>query len=133
VLEQDVLAVESVLGGIVAAWNAHDMDAFGDLLWDDVVAVNYVGMLASGRDEFVAGLRAIHATIYRDSVLTTTTELVREIAPGVVVVVERNDLAGDARDPTVTFRQRSTTVLVQRNGGWRAASFQNTRLRDDVA
>lgn len=129
-LETDELEIKAVLDGFVAAWNAHDMDAFGKLLWDDVVAVNWVGVLASGREDFVSGLRYIHSTIYRDSVLSTTTELMRAIAPHVVVAVERNDLTGDARDPSATFRQRSTTVLVQRGGTWRAASFQNTRLRE---
>lgn len=130
--EQDELEIRAVLNGCEAAWNAHDMDAMGELLWDDVVAVNWVGMLAAGRDDFISGLRTIHATIYRDSVVSTTTELLREIAPRVVVAVQRNDLTGDARDPSATFRQRSTTVLVQREGTWRVASFQNTRLRDDV-
>jgi uncharacterized protein (TIGR02246 family) len=112
-LDTDETQINAVLDGIVAAWNAHDMDSFSELRWDDVVAINYVGMLASGREPFVAGLRHI-ATIYRESVLTTTTEGMWEIAPYVVVAVERNDLTGDKRDPSTTFRQRSTTALVQR-------------------
>ena len=131
--ETDKTQIQAVLDAGVAAWNAHDIDALLELQWDDMVAINYVGMLASSRRASLSGLRQIHSTFYSESVLSASTELMWEVAPHVVLVVQRNDLTGDARDPGTTFRQRSMTVLVERDGEWRQAAFQNTRLRDDVA
>lgn len=50
----------------VAAWNAHDMTAFGALFHPDATFVNRFGAYWRGRDRIVAEHAAIHRTIYRD-------------------------------------------------------------------
>jgi uncharacterized protein (TIGR02246 family) len=128
----DEQQIEDVLHRMVTTWNDHDMDAFGELLWDDTVALNYIGSLARNREEFSAALRFMHTNVYEKSVLTASTDLIRAVAPGVVVAVVRNDLTPDPSDRGATLRGRWITVLVQRDDEWRIASFQNTKLQEDV-
>ena len=52
--------------GFIAAWNAHDMDAFGALFSLDATFVNRFGAYWRGREQIVAEHAAIHRTIYRD-------------------------------------------------------------------
>ena len=130
--EVDEGQINALLDGMVKTWNAHDMDAFGELLWHDAVALQYIGTLSRNKEEFISGLRFMHSTAYRTCRLSSSTDLIRAVAPGVAVAVVRNDLAPDMSDPTTVLRGRYITVLVEREGEWRIASFQNTQLRDDV-
>lgn len=59
--------------GFLAAWNRHDMDAFGALFHADATFVNRFGAMWRGRERIVAEHAAIHRTVYRDM----TLELVR--------------------------------------------------------
>ena len=53
-----------------AAWNAHDMAAFGALFHDAATFVNRFGHYVRGVAEIVALHAPIHQTIYSDSTLT---------------------------------------------------------------
>ncbi|MBX3595410.1 SgcJ/EcaC family oxidoreductase, partial [Sphingomonas sp.] len=52
-----------------AAWNAHDMDAFGRLFHADATFVNRFGTYWRGVEQIVAGHAGIHASVYSDSTL----------------------------------------------------------------
>ncbi|WP_016746386.1 SgcJ/EcaC family oxidoreductase, partial [Rhizorhabdus wittichii] len=52
-----------------AAWNAHDMVAFGRLFHADATFVNRFGTYWRGVEQIVAGHAGIHASVYSDSTL----------------------------------------------------------------
>lgn len=67
-------------------WNAHDMDAFGELFDEGATFVNRYGMLWVGREAIRAGHRYIHEGVYRDTTVDNEVVRAEEIAPGVVTV-----------------------------------------------
>ncbi|WP_210254882.1 nuclear transport factor 2 family protein [Methylocapsa sp. S129] len=60
---------EDTSGAFQAAWNAHDMAAFGALFRDDATFVNRFAHYVRGVNEIIALHRTIHDTIYRNSSL----------------------------------------------------------------
>ncbi|MGI8811541.1 MAG: aldehyde dehydrogenase family protein [Pyrinomonadaceae bacterium] len=73
---------EDAPGAFQAAWNAHDMGAFGSLFDEDATFVNRFGHYVRGIDEIVALHVPIHETIYRDSTLQNELIDVGEIETG---------------------------------------------------
>jgi uncharacterized protein (TIGR02246 family) len=69
-----------------AAWNAHDMAAFGALFHDEATFVNRFAHLVLGVPEIVALHRGIHETIYRDSTLRNELIAVDPIGDDAAVV-----------------------------------------------
>jgi len=65
---------EDVISGFQAAWNAHDMDALGQLFCLDARFVNRFGHYVKGVEAIVAMHAPIHQTIYSDS--TIANELI---------------------------------------------------------
>ena len=60
---------EDVVAAFQAAWNDHDMAAFGRLFGQDATFVNRFGHYVRGVEQVVALHVPIHETIYRDSTL----------------------------------------------------------------
>lgn len=70
----------------VAAWNAHDMVAFGGLFHADAAFVNRFGAYWRGRDVIVAEHAAIHASLYRDMWLEAMQVDVDPLADDIAMV-----------------------------------------------
>lgn len=69
-----------------AAWNAHDMAAFGALFHPDATFVNRFATYWRGRDAIIAGHRFIHEGVYRDSVLKVDAPDVDPVSDDVVIL-----------------------------------------------
>jgi uncharacterized protein (TIGR02246 family) len=125
--EQQVLAV---LGKLVDAWNAGDADAYGELFTEDADYVTFFGVTMPGRATITEGHRALFEGPLKGSKLDGrgVPPKVRFLRPDVAIVVANGGSSvGDVegpRDSTLTY------VLVEESGGWRIASFQNTRVSD---
>lgn len=115
-----------------AAWNAHDMAAFGALFHADATFVNRFATFTRGVAAIVELHRGVHETIYRDSTLANEPISVDEIAPGVAVVHFWSRLATGPAHPAGP-QQLDTllmTVLTQRDGAWRIQAAENVTLTD---
>jgi uncharacterized protein (TIGR02246 family) len=77
---------EDVPDAFEAAWNGHDMAAFGDLFDPDATFVNRFGHYVRGVEEIVALHVPIHETIYRDSTLRNELIDIAHLADGVAVI-----------------------------------------------
>jgi uncharacterized protein (TIGR02246 family) len=113
-----------------AAWNAHDMEAFGALFHADASFVNRFAHLVRGRDGIVDLHRGVHETVYRDSILQNELIDVDEIAEGVAVVHFWSRLTTGEAHPA--GRQDVDTllqaVLTRRDGEWRIQAAENVTL-----
>jgi uncharacterized protein (TIGR02246 family) len=113
-----------------AAWNAHDMAAFGALFHDDAGFVNRFGHYVRGVDEIIALHRPIHETIYRDS--TLANELIDSvpIADGAAVIHFWSRLSAGAAHPAGPHRVDTLiqAVLTKRDGDWRIQALENVTL-----
>jgi uncharacterized protein (TIGR02246 family) len=115
-----------------AAWNAHDMAAFGALFHDDATFVNRFATYARGVDEIVAMHRAIHETIYRDSSLQNDLLAADHVAEGVAIVHFWCRLTTGAAHPAGPHAIDTLLlmVLTQRKGAWRIQAAENVTLTD---
>ncbi|MBV8593027.1 MAG: SgcJ/EcaC family oxidoreductase [Caulobacteraceae bacterium] len=117
-----------------AAWNAHDMVAFGALFHADATFVNRFATYVRGVDEIVALHRGIHETIYRDS--TGSNELLdlNEVADGVAIVHFWCRLTVGAAHPAGPHQIDTLllAVVTRRDGAWRIQAAENVTLADPM-
>lgn len=119
-----------VASAFQAAWNAHDMDAFGALFHDGATFVNRFATYTRGVEEIVALHRGIHETVYRDSTLENELLDVDEIADGVAVVHFWSRLTTGSAHPAGPHQLDTLllTVLTRRGGEWRIQAAENVSL-----
>lgn len=113
-----------------AAWNAHDMTAFGALFHSDARFVNRFATYTRGAEAIVELHRGIHETIYRDSTLRNELIDVDEVAEGVAIVHFWSRLAAGAAHPAGPHQVDTLlqAVVVERDGAWRIQAAENVAL-----
>ncbi|MGH7652105.1 MAG: SgcJ/EcaC family oxidoreductase [Gemmatimonadaceae bacterium] len=113
-----------------AAWNAHDMIAFGALFHRDATFVNRFAHYVHGVDEIVALHQPIHATIYRDS--TVENELIDVTAVGddATVIHFWSRLRTGSAHPAGPHDVDTLimAVVTRRDGSWRIQALENVTL-----
>lgn len=123
---QDVTAITSVLGELVAAWERHDAEAYGELFTEDATYVTFVGTFYQGRQDIVDSHRALFATFLKDTRLADEVLGIRFHGPDTAVVNGRGDTYKGRRPHRLTKIQTYTLVR-QGDGPWRIAAFHNTK------
>ena len=126
----DEAAVRALYGQLMAGWNEGSADAFASVFADDGDLVGFDGTHLRGRDQIVS----FHAPLFdkwlKGTRLIGRVRSVRFIAPDVALV---HAVGGTLmRGQSHASRERDsvqTLVAVWRDGAWRLAAFQNTRLR----
>jgi len=115
-----------------AAWNAHDMAAFGRLFHADATFVNRFGTYWRGVEPIVAGHAAIHASIYRDSTLTNEVADVDRLSDDVAIVHIWSRLNAGAAHPAGPHAVDTLimAVVTRRDGEWRIQALENVTLVD---
>ncbi len=134
----DAEAIDAVLARKTDAWNRHDMDAFVADTLPDVEWVNVVGMHWKGRDAVRKAHIAFHKGMFATSrLLPPDKKAMREIAPGVVIVVQEGRIEGVGMTPGGTPYPADgnvmTLILVKTAeanaaGEWRIAHVHNTNI-----
>jgi uncharacterized protein (TIGR02246 family) len=114
------------------AWNTHDMRAFANLFHEDGTWILWTGAVWTGRTAIEEGHAAVHKTIFRNSVQRERLEELTFVGPDAAVVRFYSTLTGDERSPDKQVRSRKFLVVTRREGAWRIAWGQNTRLADST-
>jgi ketosteroid isomerase-like protein len=137
--------VQKTVIGLSAAWNQHDMVAFGKLFASDAEFVNVVGQMWKGRDEIQINHAWAHGTIplntsrfenaaaqahygiFKNSTLQFTHIDVRFLRKDIAVAHVDCELFGDAR--TKDPRRTVLLLVLSRQGStWLIAVAQNTEI-----
>lgn len=115
-----------------AAWNAHDMDAFGALFHDDASFVNRFATYWRGAEAIIAGHRFIHETIYRDSTLAVDPPDVEHISEDVAILHYWTRLTAGAAHPAGPHQADTLilAVVTRKSGVWRIQAAENVTLAD---
>ncbi|GHK05694.1 SgcJ/EcaC family oxidoreductase [Streptomyces sp. NPDC003753] len=124
----DVAAVTSVLNELVAAWERHDADAYGELFTEDATYITYVGTFYQGRQDIVDSHRTLFTTFLKGTKLADEVLAIRFHGPDVAVVNGRGDTFKNKRPRKLTKIQTYTLVR-QDDGKWRIAAFHNTKRK----
>ncbi len=123
---------EGVPAAFQAAWNAHDMAAFGALFDQEATFVNRFGHYVRGVDAIVALHAPIHETIYRDSTLHNELIDVVQLADNAVVIHFWSRLATGNAHPAGPHEVDTLilAVLVAQGDRWRIRALENVTLTD---
>jgi len=121
---------EDVPVAFQAAWNAHDMTAFGSLFAEDATFVNRFGHYVRGVDQIVALHVPIHETIYSDSTLENELIDVAHIADGVAVTHFWSRLATGQAHPVGPHKNDTLilAVLTKKQDKWLIQALENVTL-----
>ncbi len=121
---------EDVPAAFQAAWNAHDMRAFGSLFHREATFVNRFGHYVRGVDEIVALHTPIHETIYRDSTLENELIDVIPLADGAAVIHFWSRLAAGSAHPAGAHEIDTLilAVLTKQDDTWRIRALENVTL-----
>ncbi|MGW5396875.1 SgcJ/EcaC family oxidoreductase [Streptomyces sp. NPDC003952] len=125
-------AVRTVLDRLVAAWEQHDAEAYGELFTEDATYITYVGTYYRGRRDIVESHRTLFAGFLKGTRLADEILDVRFYGPGAAVVNGRGDTYKGKRPAKLTKIQTYTLVRDADAGPeapWRIAAFQNTRRK----
>lgn len=139
---EDERAVRQTIAAAEAAWNAGDATAFAATMTDDVDFVSLLGERYHGREIVVSGHKHILSTIYKDSRVVYSPEVVRflkaDIALAIVHQKMTSHLTPDVVVSTARQRQmspdlhesqaRATMVIVNNGGRWLIKAFHNTNV-----
>lgn len=127
-----IAAPKDLPAAFQAAWNAHDMAAFGALFHPDATFVNRFATFTRSVDEIVALHRGIHETVYRDSTLANELISAHEIADGAAVVHFWSRLTTGPAHPAGPHQVDTLllTVATRRDGVWRIQAAENVTLSD---
>jgi uncharacterized protein (TIGR02246 family) len=115
-----------------AAWNAHDMNAFGELFHPDATFVNRFATYWRGVEAIVAGHRAIHETIYKDSTLANDEPDVDVISEDAAILHFWCRLTAGAAHPAGPHKVDTLilAVVTRRDGVWRIQALENVTRVD---
>jgi uncharacterized protein (TIGR02246 family) len=128
----DQTAIRQILERLHDAWNSHDMDAYVADLQPDADWVNVVGMHWVGRETIRQAHLALHRGMFAHSRISTTDVQMRDIGPGVVLVVSTGAVEGVGRTPDgaeyPASGNRMTLVMIKADGRWTIAHAHNTMI-----
>jgi uncharacterized protein (TIGR02246 family) len=115
----------AVPGRLVAAWAAHDADAFADLFAPDGTLI-LPGVYKKGRDEIREFMAAAYAGPYKGTTVTGSPLEVKPLADGAAALVtEGGVIAAGATELAAEHAIRASWILVKRDGRWMLAVYQN--------
>jgi len=121
----DPAAIAAVPARMVAAWAAHDADAFADLFVDDGTMI-LPGVVQNGRDQIREFMAAGYEGPYKGTRVTGAPLQMKLLAPGAVALVTEGGVIGaDEEGLSDRAAIRASWILVQRDGDWKLAVYHN--------
>jgi uncharacterized protein (TIGR02246 family) len=126
----DEAAVRGLYRQLMDGWNQGSGAAFAAAFTDDGDLVAFDGTHLRGREQIAAVQQRLFDRYLKGSRLVGSVEQVRFLGPDSAVMhaVGNTVMRGKSR-PAPQRASIQTLVAVRREGGWRVAAFQNTRVR----
>ena len=122
----DQAAIAAVPQQVVAAWAAHDADAFAELFTDDATMI-LPGLYCKGREQIRTHMAAAFAGPYRGTRVTGEPIDIRLLRPQVALLItEGGVVAAGESEPAADRAVRGSWLVVERDGRWQLAAYQNS-------
>ncbi|TNH28020.1 SgcJ/EcaC family oxidoreductase [Micromonospora orduensis] len=117
--------IAAVPARMVAAWAAHDADAFADLFTQDGTLI-LPGVYKKGRDEIREFMSASYAGPYEGTRVTGTPIDLKPLADGAVALLTTGGvIASGETELADRDAIRASWILVRRDDRWQLAVYQN--------
>ncbi|MFE9202431.1 SgcJ/EcaC family oxidoreductase [Micromonospora sp. NPDC007230] len=124
-LDAEQAAIAAVPQRMVAAWAAHDADAFAELFTEDGTMI-LPGVYQKGRDEIRRFMAAGYAGHYNGTTVTGRPIDIKPLGAGAVALLtEGGVLATGETELSTAAAIRASWILVKRDGQWLLAVYQN--------
>ncbi|MFG1810920.1 SgcJ/EcaC family oxidoreductase [Streptomyces sp. NPDC049040] len=122
----DETAILQVLGGVYAAWDAHDADAFVADYTEDASAI-LPGSYRASREEVRQSMRTGFDSYLKGSTTRNKVLALRFLNDDAAVVVSESTVLfpGDTEAPA-DRQGLATWVLTRQDGRWLLAAYQNS-------
>lgn len=118
-------AVAAVPARMVEIWAKHDAAGFAELFAEDGTLI-LPGVYKHGRAEIQDFMAAAFAGPYQGSRVTGEPIDMKPLAPGAVALITTGGvLAAGETELSAAAAIRATWILVQHDGAWRLAVYQN--------
>ncbi|MDQ2815396.1 MAG: SgcJ/EcaC family oxidoreductase [Actinomycetota bacterium] len=118
--------IAAVPGRLVAAWAAHDAEAFSQLFTQDGALI-MPGVYKKGRDEIRQFMEAGYAGPYKGTSVTGTPIDIKPLGAGAVALLTVGGvLAPGEKEVSTKQAIRASWILVKDGGTWRLAVYQNS-------
>jgi uncharacterized protein (TIGR02246 family) len=122
-------AEQALIAGVparmIAAWAAHDADAFADLFTEDGALI-LPGVYKKGRAEIREFMANAYETHYKDTTVTGELIDMKPLAPGAVAVLTVGGvLPTGESELSAANAIRASWILVKRDDEWKLAVYQN--------
>lgn len=126
ITDKDKAAVAALPQRIVAAWAAHDADAFAAVFTADATMI-LPGVYEKGRDAIRGYMAKAFAGQYKGTQVTGTPIDVRFITGESGVLVTRGGvLAPGETEPAPERTIHASWIVVKQDGQWSLAGYQNS-------
>jgi uncharacterized protein (TIGR02246 family) len=127
---EDETAVRALYTQLMNGWNKGSAEAFSATFAKDGHLIGFDGMHFKGRDEIVSFHQPLFDRWLKGTRLVGEVESVRFLSPDVALMHARGGtvMRGKSR-PAPERDSIQTLVATKRDGEWRLAAFQNTRVR----
>lgn len=123
---EDRAAVAGVSARIVAAWAAHDADAFAATFTEDGSMI-LPGVYRKGRDEIRSFMADAFAGVYQGTRVTGQPIDVRFLSDTVAMLISQGGVLDPGQSEVSDERAiRATWTVVKRDGEWLLAAYQNS-------
>ena len=118
-------AIAAVPARMVAAWAAHDADAFAELFTEDGTMI-LPGVYKKGRDDIRDYMAREYAGAYQGTTVTGTPIEIKPLHQTAVALITQGGVipAGETELPDATAI-RASWILVKRDEKWLLAVYQN--------
>lgn len=128
----DQAAIAAVPARMVAAWAAHDADAFADLFIEDG-SMMLPGKYKKGKDEIRSFMAGAFAGPYKGSQVTGRPLEIKPLGTSSVALITEGGVIGAGENQLSDAAAiRASWILVKREGNWLLSVYQNCP-RDDAA
>jgi uncharacterized protein (TIGR02246 family) len=123
-------AVDQVLEGLAAAWNAGDVDVYAEYFASDADFVDVLGRIWRGRDAIRRIHRANFDTIHKGSRVNVEQLTTRSLGDDLAVAHVRGMISVPAGPLAGDSQSTQTLVLHNEGGQWQITAFHNTFVRE---
>jgi uncharacterized protein (TIGR02246 family) len=126
-LATDEAAIRELFAQLLAAWERGDGHGYGALFTEDAPYVAFDGSVTTGRQAIGDGHQQLFDRWLKGTRLVGQIDSLRFLGPESAVVVATGATVMPGKDQPVRPSVQ-TLVAVNREGSWRFAAFQNTRI-----
>jgi uncharacterized protein (TIGR02246 family) len=121
----DQMAIAAVPAKMIAAWAAHDADAFADLFAEDGTMM-LPGIYKKGRAQIREYMAAEYAGRFKDTTVTGQPIEIKPLGAGVVALLtEGGVIPPGQKQLSAESAIRASWILVNQGGHWKLAVYHN--------